>query len=831
MSFADCLRTAVEGGELRAEDAKRLEKDFKRFRDRFANNSEAMADAEAKKALAELLAAESAHQKRKAKLSLQSIKRIAADISSYKNPKGEADIAAAAVDLLEHFGTAPFASVEGRRKAIVGMAHARMEDALYHFRRSAIAGDLARHNKADLDNVLREAFGESTGDASSKHFAKVWEDTHEWLRQRFNAAGGAIGKLERWGLPQHHDARALRKAGMQAWKDSIRPLLDVTRMKHPLTGKAVDPGELDEILTEIWTNVATEGWAKKQPARQAFGRGSLANQRADHRFLIFRDADSWIAYQRDFGGGGDIFAAMMGHINAMAKDIAAMEVLGPNPSGTIEWLKQAVKKQAELKAAGQKSLMAGDPASVINGANATERRLDSIWASIRGTLETPVNSTFAGTFAGIRSLITASVLGSAALSSLSDIGTSIVARQFAGLKVHGALGDIIKAMGPTTRREAVSAGLILDSAMHVFHQQARYVGTLDGPGWSSFIADRVLTLSGLTPWTQSARHAFGLAFMRTAAENIDKPLDKLPEAFRSTFARYGIRAADWDRMRRMPMHDMGSGVKILRPQEIAERVDERLAERFLEMIQSETEYAIPNGSNRSKVMLVDQNRPGTFMGEVTRSFAQFKSFGAVFVLLHGRRIHGLLQGKTPRKGAGYAASLLISTTLFGAMAMQLKGLAQGRDPQDMTDPAFWGGAVLQGGGLGIYGDYFFSSLNRQGVGLAATLAGPVVQRGNDLLNLTLGNAVQLATGEKTQFGRETLRFLKSNTPGSTIWYSRLAWERIVWDNLQFLVDPEADKAFKNRQRFFQKEFGQGFWWEPGRALPQRAPNLGAAFGG
>ncbi|TRL39825.1 hypothetical protein [Rhizobium straminoryzae] len=789
-----------------------------------------MADAEAKKALTELLKAESAHQKRKAKLSLQSIQRISAALSSYKNAKGEHDIAAAAIDTLEHFGTAPFPSVEGRRKAIVGMAHARMEDALYHFRRSAIAGDLVRHNKADLDNVLREAFGQNTGDASAKHFAKVWEDTHEWLRQRFNGAGGAIGKLERWGLPQHHDARALRKAGLQTWKDAIRPLLDVSRMKHPLTGRAVDPGELDDILTEIWTNVATEGWAKKEPSRQAFGRGALANQRADHRFLIFRNADSWLAYQRDFGSGGDIFASMMGHINAMAKDIAAMEVLGPNPSGTIEWMKQAIRKQAMQKAAGQKSVLAGDAAKANDLAASAERKLDSLWGSIRGTLETPVNSTWAAGFASVRSLITASVLGSAMLSSPSDIGTTMVARSFAGIGAQGAMRDIVQAMSSSTRREAVAAGLILDNAMHVFHAQARYIGTIDGPGWSSFLADRVLTLSGLTPWTQSARHAFGLAFMRTAAENAVKSFDQLPDAFRATFARYGIRPADWDRMRRMPLHDMGSGVKILRPQEIAERIDDKLAERFLEMIQSETEYAVPNGSQRSKVALVDQNRPGTFLGEVVRSFAQFKSFGAVFLILHGRRMHQLLQAGQTAKGAAYAGSLLISTTLFGALSLQLKGLAQGRDPQDMRNKAFWGAAILQGGGLGIYGDFLFSNINRQGDGFATTLGGPVIQRANDLWNLTAGNVVQLASGEKTHFGRELVKFMKGSTPGGTIWYTRLAWERILMDQLQFLVDPEADKAFKQRQRFFAKEFGQQFWWAPGRTAPQRAPNIGAALG-
>ena len=103
--------------------------------------------------------------------------------------------------MLEHFGEAKFSSVAGRQKAITAMAHARMDKLLFHFRRGRLAGDKGRWNKAQLDNVAREAFGEGTGDAAAKEFARVWEDTHEWMRQRFNAAGGAIGKLEKWGLP------------------------------------------------------------------------------------------------------------------------------------------------------------------------------------------------------------------------------------------------------------------------------------------------------------------------------------------------------------------------------------------------------------------------------------------------------------------------------------------------------------------------------------------------------------------------------------------------------------------------------------------------------
>jgi hypothetical protein len=828
MSFKDCLSNAVEGGELSEADAQKLARDFDRLRGRFASNSEATADAEAKKALAELLKAETDHQRRKAKLAISSIKRIDADLRSYKNPKGKADIAAAAADLLEHFGTAPFSSVEGRRKAIIGMAHARMDAALYHFRKGAVGGDKSRHNAAQLDNVTREAFGQATGDQAAKEFASVWETTHEWLRQRFNAAGGAIGKLERWGLPQHHDARALRKRGLEAWKADIRPMLDVARMKHPLTGKVIDEGEIDDILSEIWENIATEGWNRRQPSRQAFGNGALANQRAEHRFLVFRDADNWMEYQRLYGGGGDAFSAMMGHLNMMAKDIAAMEVLGPNPDGTIEWLKQAVRKEANNLAAGRPSRMAGTQQNALDKANAAEKRIGALWGSMRGTLESPVNGRWAAGLSAGRSLITASVLGSAALSSVSDLGTAFIARKFVGIAGRGTFTDVAKAVMPSTRQEAVASGLILDSAMHVFHAQARYIGTIDGPGWASFLADRVLTYSGLTPWSQAGRHAFGLAFMRTTAEHSAKEFAGLPDPLRNVMKRYGINAREWDQMRKLPMHDMGQGTMILRPQEIDARVHPKLAEKYLEMIQSETEFAIPSGSHRSKIMLIDENRPGTFWGEVTRSFAQFKSFGTVFLVLHGRRIHGMIAGGEKAKGAAYAGSLLISTTLLGGMALQMKQVANGRDPQDMADAGFWGAALLQGGGLGIYGDFLFSNVNRYGGGFATTLAGPMIGRANDIWNLTGGNMIQLASGEKTHFGREAVKFLRSNVPGSTIWYTRLAWERIVMDQLQFVVDPEANKAFKQKQKFFQREFGQGFWWTPGETTPDRAPDLGTA---
>lgn len=825
MNFEECIDGWAKSGEIPKGDAEWMKKRYRQYQ------AGGMSEPASSKALGELIKAETAHQRKKAKLAVKAVTRVDYDLRNHRNASGEIDYAEGARMLFEHFGEAKFASVAGRQRAIVGMAHARMDSLLFQFRRGRLLGDKGRWNVAQLDNVAREAFGENSGDAAAKEFARIWEDTHEKLRRRFNAAGGAIGKLERWGLPQSHDARALREAGRDTWKDAIKPKLDVARMKHPLTGAAVDPAELDGILDDIWQNVVTEGWHDRQPSMMNFGRGALANQRAEHRFLVFRNAEEWLAYSRDFGAaGGDVFGAMMGHINMMARDIAALEILGPNPNGMVTWIKQAVEKQAQLHQIGQSRFSAGDPRKAIDKGKSTNRQIDRLWGSIRGELETPVNGRVAAFLGGVRSVITSSVMGSAALTSVSDIGTSIIARRFAGINATGTFSDIVKGFSGATEREAVAAGLILDSAAHVFQTQARYVGSIDGPGWSQFIADRVLALSGLTAWTQAAKHAFGLAFMHEAANTAGKSYDQLHEAFRNTFKRHGFTALDWDKIRAVKLHPMGSGTKILRPTEL-DIADPVLANRYLQMIQSETLFAVPEGGHRTKVAFLGQSRPGTLIGEVLRSFAQFKSFGAVFVILHGLRTTNMLKAGTPRKAAAYAGALLISTTLFGGLAMQLKSIAAGRDPRDMKDEKFWAAALLQGGGLGIFGDFLFANINRFGGGFAQTLGGPTVERASDLWDLTAGNLVQLASGEKTHFGRELTRFAKGNIPGSNIWYIRTAWERNVMDQLQFLADPEAAKAFRRQRQYWSKNYGQEYWWRPGETMPARAPDPAQAVGG
>ena len=146
------------------------------------------------------------------------------------------------------------------------------------------------------------------------------------------------------------------------------------------------------------------------------------------------------------------------------------------------------------------------------------------------------------------------------------------------------------------------------------------------------------------------------------------------------------------------------------------------------------------------------------------------------------------------------------------------------------DPEFRGAAFLQGGGLGIYGDFLFSDTTRYGGGLEATIAGPVVGLANDIKNLTIGNIQQAARGEDTNAATEAIAFAARYTPGSSIFYIRAALERMVVDRLEMMIDPQSIKDMQQLERKYMRDYGQQYWWRPGQLTPERGPDIGAAAG-
>tara|TARA_R110001632_G_scaffold195906_1_gene317565 strand:+ start:13 stop:1236 length:1224 start_codon:yes stop_codon:yes gene_type:complete len=404
-----------------------------------------------------------------------------------------------------------------------------------------------------------------------------------------------------------------------------------------------------------------------------------------------------------------------------------------------------------------------------------------------------------------------------------------------GLPQTKMIQNYLKFMNPLSLEEkgklAVRLGLTAEGWSTLASAQMRYVGDLSGPEVTRRVADFVMRASLLSPWTNAGKWAFGMEFLGNLADNSGKTFDQLDPMMRKTLDHYNIGADKWEIVRATPPYEY-EGASFIRAEDIEARTDIRsdlardLATSLQVMVETETNYAVPSSSIRGRAALIDETRPGTISGELTRSFAMYKGFGVTLVNTHLMR--GLNQPDAKTKTT-YYADLLISTTLMGALAMQLKEMSKGRDPRPMEGPEFWGAAFMQGGGLGIFGDFLFSDVNRYDRGLAETIAGPVVGFANDARKLTIGNIVQAAKGDDTNAASEFLSFAGRYTPGSSLWYSRLALERMVLDQGKKWADPKASSKMKRLESRYKREYGQNYWWRPGKLTPERGPDVSNMF--
>lgn len=842
MSFRDCIiqqmqQASGQGDDLASSKRQsKLERALDQYDLLVENNvkrglSEDVAMAEAAREITEQAEFEKSAKLKLALRGMQAQRRITRDVAQYRNGSGEADPGAALMAHLERDQVSAFPSFKGRFETIRGQLHSGIEAFLQRYK-PKYAGTVKPVE--GLDNIARELFNESSGDASAKALADALADTMEQARLRSNAAGASIPKKDRWGMPQNHDRVLVAKAGKPGWVNYIKDLVDWNRMRDPVTGSVVPEANRLEVLGKIYDTIKTSGMVKLSPS--AHGGGSALGTRLhQHRFLEFKDADSWLKYHEQFGRG-TVFDVVVNHLDHSARDIAMMEIFGPNPEATRHFMMQAARK------------MAGDMDAMAEGSSKRlfsqeiERKINTfntMWDNATGANALAQGDIVGHAFAGMRNILSAAYLGSSVLLAIpGDFFTATLTRRFNGLPGTKFIANYLRQLNPLNdadRRLAVRSGLVAESAVSMASSQQRMLGEVLGPEVTRRFSDIALRLGLLTPHTDAVRHAFGLEFMGDLADNMSLALEKLPERLQKTFKRYGISADDWELMRGTKAYEE-RGASFLRPYDIMTRQEslgtkaQELGDKFMEMILTEREFAVPTASLRARATLIGDTRGGTLAGEIMRSFAQFKNYPITVLLLHGRR--GLLEATASGK-ARYLASFGIGMTLAGAFGWQMKQISQGKDPMDMNPATpegrkFWAASMMAGGGLGIWGDFLFANANRYGGSLESTIAGPLVQAGSDIKKLTVGNVQNLAEGEPTKALQETVDVLSGYAPKP--FYLRLAMQRLIFDQLAKEADPKAYQKFRRIERNAYKNYGQKFWWRPGETSPSRAPDLKSAVG-
>lgn len=830
MKLDECIQRAIDAGEVDRDLGEKAQAHYRELVQRYVDGGNP-------RQVAELQAADEAVEsitkgmKSRRHATLQQLDTMRRNEAKYAGAHEDPDRILKDVEI-----------VQAEQKALERGFMSAIADALAEFRTNVIGQVRGR---AMLKDVIRELHGEASGNASAKAIADAIRATQERARAMMNALGADIGKLDDWGVRHTHHAGKIEAEGFDGWFARLYDgkMLAWDRIVNHDTGKpfAVSRGarplraDAERFLREVYDSITTRGWTDRSPSMAVAGRGIVAS-RAEHRVLHFANADAWMDYNEAFGTQNP-FDAIVGHFRGMARDIALMRGFGPNPKMGLSHALQVIERQAMLAK--------GDPAALrkmrkVNDAKGKKAQV--MLRILTGEANVPHSGFWASFFAGTRNLLTAAQLGAAPLSTTTDWVSVRLAAKAVGLNPNTATQAMIRTLAKgMTPKQAKDMGFIFDTWFDTGASQARFMGDIWAPEITGRITSTVLRLNGLAFLTDRSRVAVSAAFGSDMADLADKAFDQLPRELQNFMASRRIGAREWDAVRDpQAIHTDPTGGRHVNAEwfrvhtSLPAAEAEDIAIRWGALVQDHMELSIPTASLRGRATILGDAKPGSIGGELLRSSFMYKSFSLSQLFNQTRRMAELDGG--PATKAMYAARYVVFMTLAGALAVQLKETAKGRDPRPMDTGSFWGAALLQGGGVGIFGDFFSSNTSRAGGGFAETVGGPVVGLIGDISRAVASNVTRVAEGKAPLIGRDIANLTRRYNPLATFQPplpipTRLALDRILWDQLQAMLDPEAETEWRRAERRLQREYGTQSWWRRGEVRPRRAPDPANALGG
>ncbi len=651
-----------------------------------------------------------------------------------------------------------------------------------------------------------------TGNAEAKAGADAWLKVTEGMRQRFNAAGGDVGRLDYGYLPQAHDQARVLAKGRDAWAAEVLPMLDRSRYVDDAGARLPDAQVLD-ILRGAWETISSDGSNKTAPGA-ARGTGARANRGSQSREIHFRDGQAYLQYLGEFGTGS-MYDAMMGHLGGLARDVGLVERYGPNPESQF-------KLQNDLADRSD-----GGPKRVFGN------RADAYWRILSGASSAPMSAQIAQIGTHVRNIETFGKLQGAVLSSVTDLGTYFVTTGFNNLSYWDAVKNLGAAVTPDTKAFLNTHGMIAES---MISDLSRWTGENIAQTWSGRLSNSTMRLSLMNAWTDTLRRAFSLTMMEGMGRLRSTDWGDLTAYDRWRMESKGLTDADWQLIQQaQPV--VHRGAEHITPDAIYATGDPRAGEvvaKFLGLIADESEVAILNPDMATRAIVTAGGRQrGSIDGELWRSVAQFKSFPIAMVSRHWRRMmetpQGLEGAPMTANRLAYAGALMVSLTALGAVAFQTKQLVSGKDPVDMTTPKFWTRALAQGGGLGFMGDMLLQDTSEDRSPLdtfGRTWLGPAFGSAADIYELTKGNFDEWNAGKDTHAGAEALRFARGHLPLVNLWYAKAALDHMGLFALQESLSPGFMGRMQGKAR---KEWGQDYWIDPDSG-DVRAPDFSAIAG-
>lgn len=668
-------------------------------------------------------------------------------------------------------------------------------------------------------DLIREMWGQKTGNAAAAAGAKAWKTAMEALRQRFNAAGGAIGDLIDWHFPQHHSQQRVGAVSVDQWTNDTLPLLD---RRHYMNedGSPQTDKQLRDMLAHAYDSITTDGANQQPQGGPPGGKGMIANRNGEHRQIFFKDADSFLTYQGLYGEKS-LWNVLTSHARALARDTGLTEVLGPNPDHTFKQFND--RTHLEEMRANPTAAAKLQKAKIFN-----EKLLD-----YTAGRQQVVDTGLAAKSQAFRNFMTATKLSKVVITALSD-ESGMMATAFANkIPYTDAFMREMQTLNPADHRNRAIMernGVGLNSMMGALNRfgQEEY-----SAGWTGKLANTIMHASGAERMWDARRQGLGSVLMSYVAKvtREHQNFADVNKGDHGVLANKGVTESDWKVWQAAQPEMWNGNHAMITPKSIAAIPDAALAHlgdptalrrhastQLLAHVLEEAGMGAMDTGARQRVWMQLGTTKGTAGGEFVKSVLLFKSFAASMMMKHWGRAGAMdsIGGKF-----AYMAPLIVYGTITAALGNQIRNLLLGKDPDSVLSPKFWGAALLRGGGLGFYGDFLYDEFTSQDSSLAAAFIGPLGTTAEDLWKLSGVAAMKYARGERTDEGGNLVRFVKQNVPVLNLWYLQSAMDHILWNQLQEAASP----GYLDRmQAKAYARNGTTYWYPPDEHTPTKSPD-------
>lgn len=674
-------------------------------------------------------------------------------------------------------------------------------------------------NRKNVRDIMRELWGVDTGNAAAKEAAGVWQDgIAEPLRKQVNENGGDIRKLPGWAAPQSHSQMKVARESTENWMQYVLPRLNRDAYVNA-DGSLMDDTQMRQLLGDAYLSISTDGaWNFERSE----GVGQIKNRGTQSRVLHFKDGDAYMDYQARYGERS-LVEGMTAHVHAMARQIAAMQTFGPNDVSGF---------QALLDAATRGDTGAGKDTNAIRD---QAQRIETQFKMATGRMGTMGSPAVAHAFQIIRSTISSMRLGSAALSAVTDSSNMIMVARAWNMPAYRswARWESKAWTSPEFRQFMRGQGVGVEAITHAI---SRFGEEVFGHGISGAWANTTFRISGLNFIDNVRRTATGAMLMERIG-HLTREHETIESMHPDDSARLramGVDGSTWNVWRKAELEGgllTPNGIKNI--EGVHDRVLRDAAQKLIGTISADIDTVVPMPTLKAQASIehATHSMRGNVLGELGRSALQFKSFPLAMISNHWQRLQSM---PTPGGKALYAAELIATSTILGALSVQMKSMVSGQNPQDMTTAKFAGRAFVQGGSGGLYGDMIINPLISPYRQHIADQLGPMFSAASDLYELGQTIVNSRNPDKKVDVGGDVTKFVRSNTPGlstfASLFYTKAMFDHFVFQRLQDYFSPGY--AQRSEQRA-QTNFGSTMWWKPSRAqgvTPPTTPDLSTALG-